>query len=313
MEYILFIDTNVLLDFYRARNDAGLHLLKRIDENHDKIVTTYQVEMEFKKNRQGAILSALAELKTSDSKRSVPAFLKEAKAVASIKRSEKQITEKLRTLTERTKKLLARPTTNDPVYQPIQRLFRDDTPLNLSRKKTDRYRIQRLAWKRFVLGYPPRKPSDTSTGDAVNWEWIIECADREKKSVIIASRDSDYGVTIEGASYLNDWLLQEFRARVSKRRKIILTPRLAEAFRLMSVGVTKEEERDEVNLIRQRTGPARDGGMIPASTPGPAMKNFYTSLLQALSERVGAIDFHDPIRIPDSHECGHGEGSTDDE
>jgi hypothetical protein len=258
VEYILFIDTNVLLDFYRARNDTSLHLLERIDQNHDNIVTTYQVEMEFKKNRQAAILSALKELRKPDFKGSVPAFLKEAKTVASMARSEKQTKEQARKLRERTKRLLANPTTNDPVYKPIQRLFRDDTPLNLSRQKTERYKIRRLAWKRFILGYPPRKPNDTSTGDAINWEWIVECAASQRKHVIIASRDSDYGVTCDNQAYLNDWLLQEFRARVGKKGQVVLTPRLAEAFKLMTVRVTPEEEREEEKLIRQRNEAAKE-------------------------------------------------------
>src|SRR5580765_7471463 len=42
---------------------------------------------------------------------------------------------------------------------------------------------------------PPRKPNDTSMGDAINWEWIVECAKTLNGSVIIVSRDRDYGVT----------------------------------------------------------------------------------------------------------------------
>lgn len=252
MEYLLFIDTNVLLDFYRARNDVSLNLLRRIDENRDNIITTYQVEMEFKKNRQKAIFDALEDLRRVDARGSVPAYFKEAKAAASIVKSEKQIKAQLKRLRDRGKKLLAKPTTHDPVYKPIQRLFRASTHVNLSRTNPKRYTIRRLAWKRFILGYPPRKTNDTSTGDAINWEWIVDCAIQQKKNVIIASRDSDYGVTIDDNSYLNDWLHQEFKARASKKRQVVLTSRLAEAFKLMTVQVTAEEEREEENLIRQR-------------------------------------------------------------
>jgi hypothetical protein len=49
---LIFIDTNILLDFYRVRGREGdLSILDHIDENHDLIITTSQVEMEFKKNR----------------------------------------------------------------------------------------------------------------------------------------------------------------------------------------------------------------------------------------------------------------------
>jgi predicted nucleic acid-binding protein len=70
-QYLLFIDTNILLDFYRARNDAGLHLLDTIDQNHRCIVTSYQVEMEFKKNRQRVIVESLKNLKLPEAKAEV--------------------------------------------------------------------------------------------------------------------------------------------------------------------------------------------------------------------------------------------------
>jgi predicted nucleic acid-binding protein len=38
---LLFIDTNILLDFYRARSDAGVTLLEKLDALHPQIITTY--------------------------------------------------------------------------------------------------------------------------------------------------------------------------------------------------------------------------------------------------------------------------------
>lgn len=83
---LLFVDTNILLDFYRARTDAGIALLKRIDALQDKLITTYQVEMEFKKNRQKVILESLVALKAPEAVITAPAFLAEAKTVEMMKR-----------------------------------------------------------------------------------------------------------------------------------------------------------------------------------------------------------------------------------
>lgn len=47
-----FVDTNIWLDFYRARKDAGLALLAHAEAVADRIIVTYQLETEFKKNRQ---------------------------------------------------------------------------------------------------------------------------------------------------------------------------------------------------------------------------------------------------------------------
>jgi hypothetical protein len=65
------------------------------------------------------------------------------------------------------------------------------------------------------------------------------------------SRDSDYGITVAGEPVINDWLLQEFKDRVSRKRKVQLTDRLAEAFKRASIKVSKAEEKEEQVLIRE--------------------------------------------------------------
>lgn len=56
---LLFIDANIWLDFYRARNEASLKLLSHAESLIDRIIVTYQLESEFKKNRQSAIVEGL--------------------------------------------------------------------------------------------------------------------------------------------------------------------------------------------------------------------------------------------------------------
>ena len=90
----------------------------------------------------------------------------------------------------RTEQLFRSPTTKDPVYKVAQRVFKHPSDHNLTRQRKERDSIRRLAYKRFVLGYPPRKAGDTSVGDAVNWEWIVRCACDSGDDVVIVSRDS---------------------------------------------------------------------------------------------------------------------------
>ena len=64
MSALLFIDTNILLDFYRyPRGSAILDVLGHIDKNHDKIITSTRVEMEYKKNRQKVIIKSIPDKK----------------------------------------------------------------------------------------------------------------------------------------------------------------------------------------------------------------------------------------------------------
>ena len=145
-------------------------------------------------------------------------------------------------------KILLDPTRNDPIYQQLQRLFKSDSDLNLSRDKDIRYTIRRRAQKRFFLGYPPRKTSDNSIGDAVNWEWIVECAIKRKSAVTIVSRDNDFGISHNKKRYINDWLRQEFRERVG-RKEIVLTSSLMSALGQLKVKVPAQDKKEEEALI----------------------------------------------------------------
>jgi len=78
---------------------------------------------------------------------------------------------------------------------------------------------------------------------------LLRCAEQGNFNVIIVSRDSDYGVTIAKETYINDWLLREFRNRVSKKRQITLTPRLSEALEVLKVQISAEEEKVEEELV----------------------------------------------------------------
>ena len=257
--WLVFIDTNILLDFYRARGSESLSVLDHLENNYDKIITGSQVEMEFKKNRQAAIIDAHSRIKSPDFKdvRSLPAFLSESKQKSGIGTSEKQISTMVKSLRKRTERLLLNPSKCDPVYQRVQRLFRADSPHNLTREDKIRHEIKENAVKRWRLGYPPRKDKDTSIGDAVNWEWIIHCASESKKHIVIVSRDSDFGTSFGKETVLNDWLAEEFHSRVAKTRKIILTNRLTMAFDRAGIKVTKKEERVDDELLASVKKPLR--------------------------------------------------------
>jgi hypothetical protein len=80
-KYLIFTDTNILLDFYRVRGrESGLSILKHIDENIDRFITTTQVEMEFKKNRQRVIVESHGLFKLPGFEGlQLPAFISESK------------------------------------------------------------------------------------------------------------------------------------------------------------------------------------------------------------------------------------------
>lgn len=274
LDALIFVDTNILLDFYRIRGGGvGLELLDLIDKHKNVIITGTQVEMEYKRNRQRAILEGLNSIKTPDwSGLTPPAFLASAKPSKNIEKSKKDIATQQGKLKKRIVKILDNPTLTDPVFKTLQRLFKNSSPYNLHRPKKERFHIRNLARKRFGLGYPPRKPNDTSMGDAINWEWIIDCAIRSGKDIVLVSRDQDYGFCIGDRFYLNDWLRHEFMARVSRKRKIVLTDRLGEAFKLTSIRVSAAAVREEKELVSEPILP------IAAPQLGASVTSFASEL-----------------------------------
>ena len=252
MDALVFIDTNIFLDFYRIRKtNVSMKYLEEIEKHKELIIINSQVEMEFKKNRQSVILESLAEVRKFDVPNlSVPMILNDTKTVDLISKSKNEIKLNKKKLTDRIEKILKN-TNQDPVYKSLEKLFRHKSEINLSRENKLRFSIRNLAKKRFVLGYPPRKKSDNSIGDAINWEWIIYCAQKTGKQIILVTRDTDFGAIDPTESYLNDWLNQEFKERVGRRRKIILTDKLSQAFKLLKIPVSTEmiEEEQKVSQI----------------------------------------------------------------
>jgi hypothetical protein len=250
LDALIFVDTNILLDLYRIRkSDVSLAYLDRLEDCKDRLIIGSQVEMEFKKNRQKVILETLKVYATPDwGKLTPPALLSDFQPSKMIEKNKKEITKQQKKVKDKVEKILQNPTSNDPVFQKLNRIFKRKSAFNLDRESDDRFRIRRLARKRFSLGYPPRKDTDNSFGDSINWEWIIECAKNTDKEIIIVTRDTDFGAIYDGKSYLNDWLKKEFQERVNKKRKILLTDKLSVALKAVSEVVTQEMEDEEERI-----------------------------------------------------------------
>ena len=249
---LLFVDTNIWLDFYRARNEISLELLRELEKVQDEVIVTYQLESEFKKNRQIAILEGMKNL-TPPGQIARLGIFSDAKAAEKVNQGIKEIEQNIKLLRKRLHGALIDPGVNDPVYKTCQRIFHKVDDLTLTHKMKQRHTIRRLAFRRFLHGCPPRKSNDTSIGDAINWEWMVQCAQVHKAELVIVSRDADYGVTVENKSYINDHLRQEFSERVSRKRHVLLHAKLSEALKHFKVPVSAEATKAESLLIEERS------------------------------------------------------------
>jgi predicted nucleic acid-binding protein len=263
-KWIFFIDTNVFLDFYRLSGESAKRQLETLEKHSGLLITSEQVRMEFLKNRQKVIAKTITELKPP-SRDGVPSIFSESKPATALKASKEASVERFKKLKEYALKYIENPAAYDKVFKTFSRIYVKNSPLNLSRTKKVRFEIRNFARKRFTLGYPPRKNSDTSIGDSVNWEWIIKCAQSEAGNphVMIVSRDGDFGVTIERRVFLNDWLYREFKDRVGIKRKIVLTDSLTVALKKMGEIVSAEDEAEEKAILKNnRINPAKKSDAV---------------------------------------------------
>lgn len=285
LQKLLFVDTNIWLDFYRARNETGLALLSHAESVAGKIIVTYQLESEFKKNRQAAILEGMQELK-APAQIPRPGIFSDAKASAVLSKSIKEADKRVKSLKAKLTKVLENPAVHDPVYKACQRIFHKQDDLALTREDKLRHLIRRKAFRRFLHGCPPRKKNDTSIGDAINWEWMIHCANASNAELVIVTRDTDYGVHFENKAYINDHLKQEFAERVSKKRELLLYARLSDALKHFQVPVTKQEEEAEAEILSS----ASEAVVLPQQRPS----NRLLELLQSLEARSAGVQGEPP-------------------
>ena len=88
----------------------------------------------------------------------------------------KEMNPGLKSLKDRLSEALKNPEGYDSIYKAVKDIVSFESKFNLTSDKSENDSIFQRARQRFDLGYPPRKAKDTSIGDAINWEWIVECA-----------------------------------------------------------------------------------------------------------------------------------------
>lgn len=250
--WLIFVDTNILLDFYRLRGASTVKYLQALEKNKARLILTEQVYMEFLKHRQRVVVESLNEIK-KPTEQKLPPFLENYQPALGMKRSSDEAAAQYKKIVAKIDSVVTKPSSHDEVYKSLGRIFKSSSSIHLNRDIEIRNRIRSQARKRFALGYPPRKKDDTSVGDSVNWEWIIHCASEcpEKSHVIIVSRDGDFGITRGGKSYINDWLKKEFQERVSRKRNVELTELLSNALKKIEVPVDKSMIDDEKSVANE--------------------------------------------------------------
>lgn len=241
---LVFVDTNIFLDGYKAANDIQIKFLQKLTEIKPALIISCQVEAEFKRNRQGCIADTLASLDFGEPKTGLinAAFLSDDEEVKAVMKELRELSSKVKKLKQKLEGFLQAPI--DQVYILSEKIFTYDSSFRLHTKHPLYLKMVRLAERRFKLGHPPRKMDDTTIGDALNWEWVVHCASESQRNVILVSKDKDYGVHGKEVSSLNDWLASEFKERTGDC-KITLTQKLSTALEKHKIAVTEAQKKQE--------------------------------------------------------------------
>jgi predicted nucleic acid-binding protein len=114
--WLIFVDTNVFLDFYRIPGERARRQLDGLLRHRQSIIVTEQVHMEYLKNRQKVIADGLRNIKRS-SLTNVPSLIGESKYGQSAIKADKALDTRVKKLEAYTNKLLLNPGAYDSVYK----------------------------------------------------------------------------------------------------------------------------------------------------------------------------------------------------
>jgi len=211
----LFIDTNVLLNFFHFSKDSLEELDKvLVLQNYGKISIwlTDQVELEFSKNRETKIADALKKFLDEKPNSGIPNVARGYTECDQFIEAMKQVNSSREQLKEKVRKDISE-----------KSLFADKLVKEIFIKST---RIKftegqfNSAKRRVDLRSPPEK--NNSLGDAINWEALLE-AIPNNQDIFIVSEDGDYSSPLD-AERLRDFLTEEWLTR--KNSKAVLYKRL---------------------------------------------------------------------------------------
>jgi rRNA-processing protein FCF1 len=212
----VFIDTNMLLNFYRFHKD-DLEELEKIFALHQygkvKIWMPKLIKDEFWRNR-GKVVSEHIQTITEGNKFNIPNIIKKHEKINELQQAYKEFN-KLRSeiLNSIENEFVEE---NLPADLVIKQMLENSQVIEATPERIAR------GMQRFNLGNPPGK--NKSYGDAVNWICLLEALP-EGETLYLISQDGDYKSDYIKNS-INEFLRHEWQTR--KRSDIIIYTRLSE-------------------------------------------------------------------------------------
>lgn len=180
----IFIDTNILLNFYHLSGpdlDELLKVIKLAENKKLNVLVPMQVRDEFLRNRENVIRDALNQFAKTKAVSSVPNLVRTNPKWPELRKAIQGVNDLVKELQEETNTEIA--DNKLKADEVIRSLFTQCPPKSISSKVVERAKL------RMALGNPPGK--EESLGDAINWEWLLDTLPA-KSDLTIISMDGDY-------------------------------------------------------------------------------------------------------------------------
>ena len=200
----VFLDTNILLDFYHL-SGPDLDELQKIVElmgaGRLKLYAPKQVEDEFWRNREGVISDALKQFDETKAVSRIPNIVRGRKEVECLSNAIDEVNKQAKDL----KRMVESDINNNELKADsvIARLF------GRAKTETVENEIVKRAKLRVALENPPGKKG--SLGDAICWEWLLENVADEENLTLVSS-DGDYESVLTKGS-IKDYLKREWEEK----------------------------------------------------------------------------------------------------
>ena len=235
----LFLDSNILLDFFRFGDDDISEIRKIVALVQGKELTLYindQLRNEIERNREKVLAASFTEVKSNKYSVRAPNYCANFPELAALKDALKVAGEKhsfLITSIEskiRNKEL--------PADKVIELFFAGAENIEISTDVIARARL------RLDLGNPPGKKG--SLGDAVHWESLLSL--RSGYIFDLVSRDGDFASEFD-SSKIKNFLALEWKAKFGEFSSITLFPSLGAYLRAKFPNIKLSDEAEKNELI----------------------------------------------------------------
>lgn len=224
---LIYIDTNVFLDFYQASTDR-LVVFDEILGRSRNVLLTEQTVNEFRRNRISR-LTQLAEnirkgphpqVYTTAVVQSLPGFKEWVKAKDAAKKAAQEISDELISWVTKEE--------SDPVLAAFEKLVAATKVIAIEDSLVERAR------RRKILGQPPTSPDKHTIGDELIWESLLTWKDDD---LVVVTRDKSF---LDNGAILK----REFESATGKAL-IELTASLAAGLKATGQESKKVEEAEK--------------------------------------------------------------------